>query len=315
MDRSVDIAPRVERREHVKQFYSPALAPGPEAPAPAAYAGSMPAHAISAGLTRARVAVYDAPGSAPRVTDLEPAPVEDYIGALASMVYSLAKEQGGDVPYSVIREIVENLIHADFSEPVVSILEGGRTIRFSDAGPGIPDKDRAILPGFTTATSTMKRHIRGVGSGLPIVRDFLRYSGGTLRLEDNLGAGTVVTVTSGARSARSDAATGLLSDSTPVRHEGSAFERDDGPDALFGADTRPARSPALSTRQKQVLALVMESGAAGPSIVSRELGVGVSTAYRDLASLEELGLIRADGGKRSLTDEGLSYLDALTSGA
>ena len=64
----------------------------------------------------------------------------------------------------------------------------------------------------------------------------------------------------------------------------------------------------LSTRQQQVLALVMESGLAGPSLVAKELGVGVSTAYRDLASLEEAQLIEADGGKRTLTEAGLRYI-------
>ena len=70
------------------------------------------------------------------------------------------------------------------------------------------------------------------------------------------------------------------------------------------------REPAakLTTRQKHVLALVLESGSAGPSIVSRELAVGLSTAYRDLASLEELGLIVAESGKRTLTEKGLAYL-------
>ncbi|TLM98470.1 MAG: HTH domain-containing protein [Actinobacteria bacterium] len=73
-----------------------------------------------------------------------------------------------------------------------------------------------------------------------------------------------------------------------------------------------APGPRLTTRQKQALALVMENGTAGPSLISRELGVGISTAYRDLAALEEAGLIDADGGKRTLSDAGLSYLDNLT---
>ena len=55
----------------------------------------------------------------------------------------------------------------------------------------------------------------------------------------------------------------------------------------------------------------MESGSAGPSLVAKELGCGVSTAYRDLASLEELGLICSDGGKRTLTDQGLGCFDHL----
>jgi len=58
----------------------------------------------------------------------------------------------------------------------------------------------------------------------------------------------------------------------------------------------------------------MESGSAGPSLVAADLGVALSTAYRDLATLEDQGLILADSGKRRLTDEGLAYLKEMTSG-
>ena len=40
----------------------------------------------------------------------------------------------------------------------------------------------------------MKNYIRGVGSGLPIVREYLESSHGTITIEDNLGTGAVVTV-------------------------------------------------------------------------------------------------------------------------
>ena len=84
---------------------------------------------------------------------------------MTARVHELAHSEGGAIPYTVIREVAENFIHADFAEPVVSILDSGSTIRFADQGPGIADKDRAVLPGFTTADGDMKRHIRGVGSG------------------------------------------------------------------------------------------------------------------------------------------------------
>jgi len=61
-----------------------------------------------------------------------------------------------------------------------------------------------------------------------------------------------------------------------------------------------------------VLALVLESGSAGPSLVAKELSVGLSTAYRDLAFLEEVGLIISDSGKRTVTEQGLLFLDELT---
>ncbi len=144
--------------------------------------------------TRARVAVYEAAGAAPRVEDIEPAPVGEFIESFTTRVYELAREQGGSVPYTAIREVTENFIHANFAEPVVSVLDGGATIRFADQGPGISDKERAVMPGFTTASGDMKCFIRGVGSGLPIVRDYLSVSGGSLIIEDNLGGGSVVTL-------------------------------------------------------------------------------------------------------------------------
>jgi DNA segregation ATPase FtsK/SpoIIIE-like protein len=258
--------------------------------------------------TRARVAVYDGPAAAPRVIDVEPAPASEYIEALAGQTYDLAKSQGGTVPYTVIREVTENLIHAGFAEPVISVMDGGQTIRFADQGPGIADKKRAVLPGFTTATSGMKRHIRGVGSGLPIVNDYLSLSGGRLTIEDNLGCGSVITLSCATRVGPQPVA-----EPAPVGRYG-APPAEDHSQPLFAEDhfaPRPVSSARLSTRQKQVLALVLESGSAGPSLVARELNIGISTAYRDLASLEEQGLILADGGKRTLTPEGLSYLDGL----
>jgi hypothetical protein len=192
---------------------------------------------------------------------------------------------------------------------VVSVLGGGATIRFSDHGPGISDKERAVMPGFTTASGDMKCYIRGVGSGLPIVRDYLAVSGGSLIIEDNLGGGSVVTLYSrrtmeaGAPSLQRSAL--LPGAAAPATGRPSDDRDQDGPHATAG------RQPLLSARQKHVLALVMESGSAGPSLVAKELGCGVSTAYRDLASLEDLGLICSDGGKRTLTDQGLSCFDHL----
>ena len=55
-------------------------------------------------------------------------------------------------------------------------------------------KERAFLPGFSTATDDMRRYIKGVGSGLPIVKECMSFSGGTVTVEDNLDRGTVVTL-------------------------------------------------------------------------------------------------------------------------
>lgn len=310
VDSAVDYQPVVERRGRMKSFYTPIT----ESPLGR---GRLPgaAHGATSSIaSRARVAVYEAPGAAPRVVDVEPAPVDAYIESLAATVHRLASDLGGDVPYSVIREVSENFIHADFAEPVVSILDAGRTIRFADRGPGITDKDHAVLPGFTTATGAMKEFIRGVGSGLPLVKDFLGLSGGALQIEDNLGCGAVVTVSTGVRETLRSAQAFRPEEVRPARPAAGPVHQFAHLPFAEPSDTQTA-PPLLTTRQKQVLALVMESGSAGPSLVSKELGVGISTAYRDLASLEEHGLIEADGGKRALTDQGLSYLDGLTSGS
>jgi predicted HTH transcriptional regulator len=224
------------------------------------------------------------------VFDISPAPVDVLIEDTSSKIYELCRDEGAKAPYTVIREMVENFIHADFVEPVVSILDSGATVRFADHGPGFADKQRALLPGFTTARGDIKRHIRGVGSGLPTVVDYLRLTGGSLEIDENIGGGAVVT----------------------IRFAGAYRESpnrapSEPPSPTPGADTRPR----LSSRQHQVLALVLETGSAGPSMVSKELGVGVSTAHRDLEALEEAGLITSDSGRRKLTPAGACFLDEL----
>lgn len=157
----------------------------------------------------ARVAVYDDAAAAPRVVVIEPKGVREYLEEITSTVSSLAREQGGTIPFMVIREIVENFVHAYFQAPTISILDGGDTIRFSDQGPGIREKDRALQYGTSSATEEMKRYIRGVGSGLPYVQQYMEVKGGSLEIEDNISGGTVVTISTrpaGEATVRSEAA-------------------------------------------------------------------------------------------------------------
>ena len=53
----------------------------------------------------ARIALYDDLRSAPRVTEIMPASTPDYIEALASNIYNQAKQAGGSIPYTVVREV------------------------------------------------------------------------------------------------------------------------------------------------------------------------------------------------------------------
>ena len=115
----------------------------------------------------ARIAVYDDKAAAPRVVLVEPKDVRAYLDEIAATVNQLAHEQGGQIPFMVMREIVENFIHAHFVAPTISIMDNGNTIRFSDQGPGIKEKNRALEFGTSSATEEMKSFIRGVGFGLP----------------------------------------------------------------------------------------------------------------------------------------------------
>lgn len=142
----------------------------------------------------ARIAVYDDMTMPPRVKIIEPCDIRSYLEQITASVYEFATQQGGEWSFSLIRELVENYIHAFFREPTVSILDKGQTITFSDQGPGIADKQAALKPSFSSATKAMKHYIRGVGSGLPIVEEQMKLKHGSIKIEDNLGCGTIVTV-------------------------------------------------------------------------------------------------------------------------
>ena len=233
-----------------------------------------------------RLAIYDSPLAAPLVESVRADDFHVLIGELAARTYAVSRERGGKIPFVVIREIMENLIHAYFRNATITVLEDGNTILIADGGPGILDKTRALQPGFSTATREMRRHIRGVGSGLPVAHEQLQFLGGTLLIEDNLDRGTVVTL----RVAR-EAATAILSRPTVPEKR-----------------LRPTLE--VSPRQKKVLLLIAELGAAGPTLIAKELDISHSTAYRELQALQTLRLVAGKGrGVRTLSEEGIAFLD------
>jgi anti-sigma regulatory factor (Ser/Thr protein kinase) len=228
-----------------------------------------------------RIAVYDTLTSPPRVVVVEESDLPALIASLAEKTYHYCREQGGQVPYTVIQELIENLLHAYFRDVVITILDNGQTIRISDHGPGVDDKERAFQPGFTTATAVQRRLIRGVGSGLPLARESLQLLRGVLTAEDNLGSGTVFTI------------------KMPAHAPGQP-----------PAPVTPA--VRLTNRQTKVLVLLMELGSAGPTALAKELGIAPATAFRELVVLQDMGLIHSLGdGKRALREEGLRLLEQI----
>ncbi len=249
--------------------------------APVGPAPDGPLPDVPLGLEAPRIAIYDTLTSPPRVVAIEEEDLPALIASLAEKTYHYCREQGGQVPYSVIQEVIENLLHAYFRDVVITILDNGQTIRISDHGPGVDDKDRAFQPGFTTATAYQRQIIRGVGSGLPLARESLQFLRGLLTVEDNLGGGAVFTI-----------------------QMPSAPESQPSP-----ADAPEVR---LTTRQIKVLVLLMELGTAGPTAIAKELGFSPATVFRELVVLQDMGLIHSIGdGKRALREEGLRLLESI----
>lgn len=199
----------------------------------------------------ARIALYDNLLSAPRVTEIQPAPTGEFIESLATNVYQQSQAAGGTIPYTVIREVSENFIHARFQEATVSILDHGCTIRFADQGPGIACKDRAQLPGFTSAIEPMKSYIRGVGSGLPIVRDYLEFSHGTISIEDNMGQGAVVTISLKGEDGQSRAANLAALDSEQPARDDQVEARPGSSRRIVADQVTPRAAAAQALPQQQ----------------------------------------------------------------
>ena len=231
----------------------------------------------------ARIAFYDDMKSAPRITVIDPAPTNAFIENLTTTVYNQAKLAGGSISYTVIREVSENFIHARFKDIVVSILDGGDTIRFADQGPGIEEKEKAQQPGFTSATEPMTDYIRGVGSGLPIVRDYFDERHGTITIEDNLRCGSVVTISLQRRV-----------DSRPQSEQ----QKTDHATAFIPLQP-------LSDRERQVLLLIAQHGTMGVTELSQETNIAASSIHSILSKLEQAGLVeKGTGKKRVLTEIG-----------
>jgi DNA-binding transcriptional ArsR family regulator len=202
------------------------------------------------------------------------------------------RDFGGRVPEEALRELIENLVHAEFRGVVVSVLEDGNVVRISDKGPGIEHKERAFEFGFSGATPEAVREIRGVGAGLGIARAAAEKAGGTVEVEDNIGGGTVATVSVGEAVEEEEVG------KPPIR---PVLQRK-YPDAV------PKMN--ISERQEKVMITVLECGEVGPSTVAEKLEISVSTAYRDLSVLEEHGLVAGDeSGKRIITPLGRDLIE------
>jgi hypothetical protein len=243
-------------------------------------------------LRGARIAVYEDVSYAPMVIDVPYTDDREMIGALAATTHTQVTRIGGSFPYRIILEACENLIHAHFVGIVISISNKGRTLVFSDQGPGIAQPAYALNTGFTSATPAMKAQIRGVGAGFTIIREYLDSVRGSMHLDSNIERGTVLTL--------------------------HAYPQSTAPSSSSPSPVMVPSKPAvphytLNERQKGVLSVLLKYEFVGPQLVAQTLDMGLATAHRDLKTLEECGLVERTGNRKStLTQAGFEYVDYLS---
>ena len=157
--------------------------------------------------------------------------------------------------------------------------------RITEIGPAPTAEFIARKPGFSSAIEPMKKYIRGVGSGLPIVQDYLDNSEGTIVMEDNLTTGSVITITLESKYSHKEE---RKVTSQPV----------------------PLNIP-LSDREKLFLTILMREGDLGITDIGKIAETASSTTFNTLKKLEEAGLVQKIGKKRSLTPLGESVASSL----
>ena len=102
------------------------------------------------------------------------------------------------VPAAVMRRVsvctyeaeINLVIHSDGGQIDFEIAEDRITVRASDVGPGIPDIDKAMTEGWSTATNEVRNMGFGAGMGLPNMK---KYSD-EMDIQSTVGVGTTVTM-------------------------------------------------------------------------------------------------------------------------
>ncbi len=86
---------------------------------------------------------------------------------------------------------INMVIHAYGGEITVTISEERITMTLADRGPGIPDIDKAMQAGFSTAPDNVRNLGFGAGMGLPN----MKKNSDTIDISTEIGVGTTVVMT------------------------------------------------------------------------------------------------------------------------
>lgn len=104
---------------------------------------------------------------------------EDYAnaGRVSSSIKAILKQMG--LTPNVLRNIavacyeaeINMIIHSKGGEIQLNIAEDGLlSIQFNDCGPGISDLEKAMSPGWSTASDKAREFGFGAGMGLPNIK-------------------------------------------------------------------------------------------------------------------------------------------------
>src|SRR3712207_9581853 len=90
-----------------------------------------------------RIAVYPRSGE-PEVTEVAAANPRSATAKFTWLVMDEVRAVGGKVPEESVREVIDNLVHAQYWAVVISTLDPGNDVRVPDKGPGVQHKERAM---------------------------------------------------------------------------------------------------------------------------------------------------------------------------
>ncbi len=115
-------------------------------------------------------------------------------GYASSQIKKALKQLGIDP--SIIKRVVVALYEAEvnivahaYKGTITADIESdGINVVLSDEGPGIPDIDRAMKKGYSTASPEVREMGFGAGMGLPNIKD----NADDLKIESIVGVGTTL---------------------------------------------------------------------------------------------------------------------------
>lgn len=116
-------------------------------------------------------------------------------GEASSSVKKALKQLGLDP--SIIRKVtiamyegeINMIIHANGGEAFLEVTKENVKIILKDNGPGIPDIEKAMTEGYSTASPEARNLGFGAGMGLPNIKKYTD----TLEIDTKVGNGTTLT--------------------------------------------------------------------------------------------------------------------------